>query len=350
MTAPNGALRPIDVVVNSPGPWAEVRVVQPYQALQQQGWDVRFVQMPFDTVRQIRDGALVVWQRPLPESVEEWRDVVDGWRHRGCLVLVEWDDHPDLFPASIRERCLSVDHIFLRCCHGVQTSNPRLASVLRQFQPHVFVLENGVQPFPSLRPNTIKGSAARVFLGNLNREQEQRQLAPALRQWLLEPQGPRLIMVGSSGLDGLLPAEKIECHPPLPYIAYRRLLASCQVALLPLQRGEPQSCKTPIKWLEAAAESVAVVAGPELYGPWLEQGRYGLFAHSLAEIVPFARQLVEQPQQRLAMVVRSHARAQEFRLDAIQPWRMALYRHLDRIAGALEQSLNQRYPIRLGAG
>ena len=44
------------------------------------------------------------------------------------------------------EQCKAVDHIHLCCCHGVQTSNPRLASVLRRFNPHVFELENGVQP------------------------------------------------------------------------------------------------------------------------------------------------------------------------------------------------------------
>ena len=56
--------------------------------------------------------------------------------------------------------------------------------------------------------------------------------------------------------------------------------------------GEPQACKTPIKWLEAAAESVAVVAGPELYEPWLQKGRYGLFAKELSGMVPLARQLL----------------------------------------------------------
>ena len=173
---------------------------------------------------------------------------------------------------------------------------------------------------------------------------EQRFLASSLRKWLLEPQGPLLVTVGSSGLEGLLPSERVESHQPLAYSSYRQLLASCQLALLPLQCGEPQSCKTPIKWLEAAAESVAVVAGPELYGPWLEHSRYGLSANSLTEIVPLARQLVDQPQQRREMVARAHARAHEFRLEALLPWRMALYCHLDRIAGTLEHALEQRYP------
>ena len=338
-----GALRPIDVVVNSAGPWSTVRVEQPYTALQQYGWDVHFVPTPFDPLRHIRDRALVIWQRPLPESVQQWRLILQGLRSRSCLVLVDWDDHPDLFVPSIRERFKAVDHIHLRCCHGIQTSNSRLAKVLRRFQPNVFVLENGVHPFPSLRTPEVEVQA-RVFLGNFNRVQEQRLLASSLREWLLEPHGPLLVTVGTSGLEGLLPSERVESHPPLSYDAYRQLLSSCHIAMLPLQYGEPQSCKTPIKWLEAAAESVAVVAGPELYGPWIEHSRYGLYADSLADMVPLARQLVERPQQRLEMVSRAHARAQDFRLETLLPWRMALYRHLDRISGTLEHGLQQRYP------
>ena len=156
-------------------------------------------------------------------------------------------------------------------------------------------------------------------------------------------QWPSLVTVGSTGLEASS-SERVESHQALPYSAYRQLLASCQLALLPLQCGEPQSCKTPIKWLEAAAESVAVVAGPELYGPWLEHSRYGLTAYSLDEIIPLARQLVEQPHQRQEIVARAHAHAQQFRLETLLPWRMALYRHLDRIAGTLEQALEKRYP------
>ena len=183
-------------------------------------------------------------------------------------------------------------------------------------------------------------------MGNFNREQEQRQLVPGLKQWFQESEGPHLVTVAASALDGLLPPEQIETHPPLDYSAYRQLLASCQVALLPLQCGEPQACKTPIKWLEAAAESVAVVAGPELYGPWLDQGRYGLFASDLSAMVPLARQLVEQPQQRMELVKRAHARAHDFQLESLLPWRVALYHHLNRMAEPLETALGRRFPIR----
>ena len=59
MTARTFVVRPIDVVVNSAGPWSTVRVDQPYGAMRN-SWDVRFVATPFDALRDIRDGALVI--------------------------------------------------------------------------------------------------------------------------------------------------------------------------------------------------------------------------------------------------------------------------------------------------
>ena len=84
MTIHTPALRSIDVVVNSAGPWSTVRVEQPYSAMQQRGWDVRFVATPFDPVRQIRDGSLVIWQRPLPESA------CSEFSNRGLAAARSW--------------------------------------------------------------------------------------------------------------------------------------------------------------------------------------------------------------------------------------------------------------------
>ena len=161
--------------------------------MQRQGWDVRFVSAPFDPVRQIRDDALVIWRPSLPDSVESLAQSRRAWRRRGCLVLVEWDDHPDLFRLAIRQRCRDLDYIHLRCCHGVQTSNPRLASVLRRFN-RMCLSSKWRSTIPPLRHDLIQASA-RVFLGNFNREQEQRQLASALRKWLLEAEAPQLVTV-----------------------------------------------------------------------------------------------------------------------------------------------------------
>ena len=329
--------------MNSAGPWATVRVDQPYEALASRGWDVRFVIPPFDPVTGIRQGSLVIWQRPLPASKQIWQSIVNILRKRDCLILVEWDDHPDLFPPSILDRCLAVDHIHLRYCHGIQTSSDRLAAVLRRWNSNVFVVENAVHPIPPFHFESNPQSI-RLFLGNFNREFEQKHLVAGLMDWFQVKSPPTLVTVGPSGLEGLLPLERTEKDPPLPYANYRSLLATCHMALLPLRLGEPQASKTPIKWLEASAESVAVIAGPELYGPYLENGKYGLFAPKLEEVIYLARKLASNPKNRLEIVKRAHSRAHDFHLAKLIEWRSSLYQHLCRMSGVLEISLQNCYP------
>mgnify|MGYP006282971421 CR=1 FL=1 len=336
---------PIDVLVNAVGAWNTVRVDQPFQGLQRQGWDVRFHRHPFDLNTAIRPHSLVIWQRPVPESWEQWRYWLQGIRRRGCLLLVEWDDHPDLFPDEVRQRLEQCRNAHLRLAHALQCSSPRLAHSLRALHHLPLVVENAIDPIPPL--NLTKhspGQPLRVFLGNLNRLEEHRRMLPGLLQWLQQEPELQLVSAGPTGLEGQVPAQRLERHPLLPYADYRRVLASCQLALLPLQRGVPQACKTPIKWLEAAAEGTAVVAGPELYAPWLAANSRGVWAASPEQVVQEAQRLAADLPRRQALVAQAHSAALAHSLPLQLAWRAELYRHLWRLRNHLDAQLLQQWP------
>lgn len=336
---------PIDVLVNAPGSWASVRVQQPFAALQQLGWDVAIHTVPFTLHEAIRSNSLVIWQRPIATDWQQWLGCLQLIRQRGSLLLVEWDDDPELFPAGIRQRMERGDHAHLRIAHALHCSCPQLATALQRFHPHPLVVENGVHPIPACRPEKhSKASKLRVFLGNLNRIEEHRQLVPALQAWLDDTRDLTLVCVGPTGLDELLPHDRVERHELLPYNDYRKLLASCELALLPLQRSAEAACKTPIKWLEAAAESTVVVAGPELYQPWLAGNQNGLWASGVDQVVPLARQLASQPAWRRQLAIHSHAAAQAHALERQLVWRQELYRQLWRLRRRLDRRLLERWP------
>ena len=336
---------PIDVLVNAVGSWATVRVQQPFEALQQLGWDVQIHEPPLDLTRIIRPHSLVIWQRPVPRSWAAWRHIVQGIRRRQSLLLLEWDDHPQLFPPEVQQRLQACNHAQLRMAHALHCSCPALARALNGFHRHALVVENGIAPLSPLRLDKHQpGQPSRVFLGNLNRLEEHRLLLPDLQHWLVEDPQLTLVCAGPTGLEGLLPNHRLEPHPLLAYGAYRQLLASCQLALLPLQRGDAQACKTPIKWLEAAAESTAVVAGPELYGPWLAGQRNGLWASNVEQVVPLARRLAGDPGLRQQLVRSAHRSAQDHALEQQLVWREELYRHLWRLRHSLDRQLLQRWP------
>ena len=335
----------IDLLVNAVGSWNSVRVGQPFQHLQQQGWDVRVHEPPIVPNQAVRPDSLVIWQRPLPPQEEPWLQALRMIRSRGSLLVVEWDDHPDLFPPHIRQQLEHTDCCHLRMAHALQVSCPRLAAALRRYHPLALVVENGVDPIPALnldkhrRPDPL-----RVFIGNLNREDEHRQLQPALEAWLHENPRLQLVCAGPSGLDLRVASAQLEQHPLQPYNAYRRLLASCHVALLPLQIGQAQACKTPIKWLEAAAESTVVIGGPELYRPWLQNDRYGLWSSDGTQMIAAARRLAADESLRCALAQRAHTAIQAHGLPWQSQWRAELYRHLWRVRHALDDQLVQRHP------
>ena len=335
--------RPIDVLLSSPG-YADVRIYQPYSMLQELGWNVKFHTFPFDLENSVRPGSLIVLQRPIAPSKEAWEMGIQILRKRQCLVLVEWDDHPDLFPESFQKRFQASDYWHLRCCHALQTSSSALASALKIYHEDVFVVENAVSQLPTINLEKHDHySSRRLFLGNFNRHLESIFISRALRDWMDSDDTLTLVVIAQAGFDKTLFGKRVEVHEPLPYKEYRKLLANCQVALLPLCSGYPQACKTPIKWMEAAAESTAVVAGPELYGPWLSNGRYGLLAQSLDQIVPLARWIMNQPAKRKAIVKRAYERVCGLELRRQLPWRMELYHHLNRLSNKLEASLNQKF-------
>ena len=336
---------PIDVLVNAVGSWSTVRVQQPFEALQRLGWDVRIHEPPLDLLQTIRPNSLVIWQRPVPKSWEQWRHLVALIRRRHGLLLLEWDDHPALFPAEVQQRMQACNHAQLRMAHALHCSCPALARALSRFHPHALVVENGIAPLPPLNLRKHAPTAAmRVFLGNLNREAEHRTLLPGLLGWLNEEPEVQLVCAGPTGLEGQIPPARIEQHPLLPYTTYRQLLSSCQLALLPLAYGEAQACKTPIKWLEAAAESTVVVAGPELYGPWLAWNRHGLWANQPQKVIPLARNLAGNAGLRQQLAVAAHTAVQPHALEQQLVWRQELYQHLWRLRSRLDRQLVERWP------
>jgi len=333
----------IEVLINSPGPHDQVRVRDPFLALQGLGVDCRIHERPFRFNSCIRPHSLVIWQRPLPESRQRQWEHLQWLRERGCLLLTEFDDHPRLFPKRVQWDLAKLQLAPLELCHGIHTSSSQLAALLRPVNPVALVLDNTVAEIPPLNlQKHLAGGTLRVFIGNQNREQEHQQLVKSLLSWILEDPNMQLVVVGDRGLTKSLPAERLEPHPLLPYPSYRQLLQSCHIALLPLGTSLSNRCKTPIKWLECAAESVAVVAGPELYGQALGIESQGL-VNQLDQITPKARELALDSQKRLTEISKAHQWvSSQYQLANQINWRLHYYEKLWQKRANLDKKLTER--------
>ncbi len=337
----------LEVLVNSHGPHEQVRVREPFCGLQRLGADCRLHRYPFLLPKAVRPHSLVIWQRPRPESWEKQLDILRWIRDRGSLLLIEWDDHPALFPEEIQNALQSISMAPLRLCHGLHTSSDLLAKELRKLQPITYVIPNAIWRVPPLNldKHLKRKERFRIFIGNQNREHEHKQLASKLREWCLDEKDIQVVVVGDSSLASSLPKESIEEHPLLNYQKYRKVMRSCLIALLPLDDSLPNNCKTPIKWMEAAAESVAVVAGPGLYGDVMVGNSNGLLISNLNELIPQARYLKHNLNQRIAMIYSAYKIVEKsFSLRPLLASRLELYTSIWQQRKELDEILINRFP------
>ncbi|MCB4406946.1 glycosyltransferase family 4 protein [Synechococcus sp. MU1642] len=333
----------IEVLVNSPGPHDQVRIREPFAALQALGVDCRIHERPFLFNDCIRPHSLVIWQRPLPQSRQQQWEHLQWLRKRGCLLLTEWDDHPDLFPAGPRQRLLDQDLAPLRLCHGLHTSCTNLADALRRQNPLTLVLENAVALIPALQMAKHKSGPLRVFIANQNREADQRRMLGGLKRWLAEDPRLELIILADRELASSLPQERIRFAHLLTYKSYRQTMGQCQLALLPLSRSLANSCKTPIKLMECAAESVATVSGPELYGTQAIRG-LSVLTESPEQVVEHARRLAYDQTTRENLVAKAHHWVRsEMSLQVHSPQRLWLYEMLWRKRQAIDLLTQERF-------
>ena len=332
----------IDVLVNSPGPHDQVRIRDPFSALQKLEVDCRIHERPFRFSSCIRPHSLVIWQRPLPESRQRQWEHLQWLRQRGCLLLTEWDDHPTLFPEAIRAALSAMALAPLGLCHGLHTSSARLALELRHIQPLALVLDNHVNAIAPLNLAKHEAAPLRVLVANQNRGAEHQQISAGLAQWAEADGQLQVVVVADRELAQRIPPNQLEYLPSLGYTAYRAVLRSCQIALLPLARGVANGCKTPIKLLECGSESVAVVCGPELYGRYAPLG-VARMAPTLEAVVPMAQTLAEDLEQRLQQVSNAHAWvSRQWRLRDDLPSRLWLYRQIWKRRQQLDQRMVER--------
>ena len=341
----------IEVLVNSPGPHDQVRVREPFHALQRLGIDCRIHERPFRFSRCIRPHSLVIWQRPLPESWARQSEHLQWLRERGCLLFTEWDDHPDLFPEPIQRQLVASEFAPLVLCHALHSSSAVLVKALTSHHPLGLVFENGPAEVPPLNGHKQLQSPLRVLIGNQNRQADHASLVAGLRAWLQADPSVQIVCVADDALAAALPSHRVERHARLAYGLYRQLLRSCQMALLPLSRSLPNRSKTVIKWAEAAAESVVVVAGPELYGAVSADAHGELTAivvPQLDALVPAARALAAHPQQRLALAARAHRWVERaWCLEHLLPQRLELYQRIWERRDQLDRRLLQRLATRV---
>ncbi|MBK1623198.1 glycosyltransferase [Afifella marina] len=235
-----------------------------------------------------------IWQRPIltrQGSLASYRSILQTHK----LLVVEFDDHPMRWPAIAEN-----DHLTFRAAHAVRTSTEKMAEIIREWNPNVFVSPNQIEALPPFRPVEPRQGPVRLLFAALNRKEDWAPYIDAVNEVVFRygPEKLRVDVVFDRAFFDAVKAEDKHYQPVLPFREYKALLSKADIAWLPLEDNLFNRCKSDLKFIECGAYSVAVVASPVIYGDVVRHGETGLLYKSAKQLREHLRALIEDREQR----------------------------------------------------
>jgi hypothetical protein len=225
---------------------------------------------------------VLVLQRPAPMDPAVWRQAMARHARNGWIVVLEYDDHPELVARVKARPVTEADWLRFAHVHAVQTSTPPLADLFGRYNPEVRLLPNAVfdlAPFPEALPR-------RVFYGAVSRGPFAATVAASLEPVVAEFPDTEFVVVGDRAVFDALPTVNKRFHGFMPYDEYLQLMATCAVSLSPIEGSEHQETKSDAKYLDGAARGVLTIASPAIYSGVMRHGKNGLIAQNVDDWAP----------------------------------------------------------------
>ena len=265
-----------------------------------------------------------------------WARRLRELRAAGITVLYEIDD--DLHSLLKKADHDFADHFtrdFLKdielaiaATDGIITSTPYLARRMRRFHERVWVCENGIDLTrydlsPSPHPGIVIGWAGAT--GHLN------AMVPWLREvdaLMAEREDVRFVSVGQPFANLLKDRHGPKRCVSVPFHlleTYPAAMTQFDIALAPAGQSHFYRAKSDLRWLEAGALGLPLIADPGVY-PHIEHGVTGFHAATPQEAGALVRQLVDDPalRRRVGEQARAHVREHRAMGVAIEQWRRVL--------------------------
>lgn len=202
--------------------------------------------------------------------------VIKGW-----LIVADMDDDPHHWKEFVE-----TDFRAYRGVHAVTVSTEPLAEMVRQWNPNVEVFSNAILELPEVPEAAARqGKRIRIFFGALNRGLDWAGLSSALTEaaQTLADVAEFVVVHDRAFFDAMPEAIAKEFHPTLPHDQYMAVLATCDVALLPLNDIPFNRLKSDLKFIECCAAGVVPICSPVVYGERAEHREIGVFAASADE-------------------------------------------------------------------
>jgi len=270
-----------------------------------------------------------------------WLARIAELQRAGVAILYEIDD--DLhavaaepgheFAPRFSPQRLRAHEAAMRACDGVICSTPAIADRYAHLNERRFVCANGIDlpRYPYPRPD--RETVTIGWAGGTGHERAVRPWLPEIAAVLAERRQARFRTVGQpfgSELAGRFGPERASAVPFAGIDTYPAAMAAFDVALAPAAPSAFFAAKSDLRFLEAAALGLPVIADPRVY-PTVVHGETGMHAATSAEAREHMLTLVDDAdlRRRLGGAARAYVERERAMPVAARTWREAL-----KIAGA----------------
>lgn len=304
------------------------RVLQPFRALQRQGYPAEWEYTTSALARGLstRFDAVLLPRLSWPPSAHA---VAAGWvaEHKAAGRLLLYDCDDDLFTAGAMHRLREVwkpderfEHLeaeryeriwALQQADGVTVSTVPLARIVASFTAApVRVVPNAID-VPWFR-SVLRGAQRRTaaptigWAGGRRHDADLAEVAEAWRRIAGRYPSVTFVVQGHapSIITDAVPPARLVVVPWLPLETYPRGLAEVDIACCSVSADRWNRNKSAIKAYEAAIAGAAVVASPTVYGELVEHGRTGYLAETADAWEQHLAALVARPSLRAIMARR----------------------------------------------
>lgn len=247
--------------------------------------------MPQSAMPDLTRYRIIVIQQPAGKG---WIKVIKGLQERGIKILYEVDDYlhgiknmdDHDFAGSYGKDYLAQAEEAMKACDGVIASTEWIRGNYSHFNKRAYLCRNGIDLG---RYNLTKPERPTINVGWAGATGHLKAVTPWLQQVAQVMQyreNVNFVSIGEAFAKGFEPHFGEERCIAVPWAAieqYPSAMTMMDIALAPGGTGGWWRGKSDLRWLEAGALGIPIIANPDVY-PEIEDGKTGMTARTPTEV------------------------------------------------------------------
>jgi len=262
-----------------------------------------------------------------------WLKKIRELQDRGVKVLYEIDDYVQ---AARKSKTHELAHKFgqdrvrdlemgMRAVDGMICSTSFIARRYRTFNDRTWECRNGIDLNRYELRKPKRGEMVTLgFAGGVGHKASLARWEPAIRSVMRQRDNVRFVSVGHAAAAPFVEefgAERAISYPSSGIEVYPASMTLFDIAFAPSAENNQFRGKSDLRWLEASALGIPLVAHPDVY-PDIEDGVTGVHAREVAEVEAALLRLVDNPEERERIGNTAHEYVREHRRVevAVESW------------------------------